>query len=217
MNKLDVSPPTLTVSPASFSDPQPVRRLIVLVPESEVDSALTARKVWELANALESRVQFIGLSKDAEHEPAVRRQIVTLSAIVESDKISVESKIEIGNDWLNAVKSEWHEGDVIVCYAEQRSGLTRRPLSQILESNLNATVYVLGGFHQEVRVRSSWIFNTFAWAGSIGIILGFLWLQSKLGQVSTDWAYSTLLYISLFVEAGSIWAWNNLFEKYIGK
>ena len=217
MNKLDVSPPTLTISPASFSDPQPVRRLIVLVPESEVDSALTARKVWELANALESRVQFIGLSKDAEHEPAVRRQIVTLSAIVESDKISVESKIEIGNDWLNAVKSEWHEGDVIVCYAEQRSGLTRRPLSQILESNLNATVYVLGGFHQEVQVRSSWIFNTFAWAGSIGIILGFLWLQSKLGQFSTDWAYSTLLYISLFAEAGSIWAWNNLFEKYIGK
>ena len=217
MNKLDVSPPTMTVSPASFSDLQPVRRLIVLVPESEVDSALTARKIWELANALESRVQFLGLSKDAEHEPTVHRQLVALSAMVESDKISVESKIEIGNDWLNAVKSEWHEGDVIVCYAEQRSGLTRRPLSQILESNLNATVYVLGGFHQEVQVRSSWIFNTFAWAGSIGIILGFLWLQSKLGQFSTDWAYSTLLYISLFAEAGSIWAWNNLFEKYIEK
>lgn len=217
MNKLDVSPPTFTVFPASFSELQPVRRLIVIVPESEVDSALAVRKIWELANALESRVQFLGLSKDAEHEPTVRRQLVALSAMVESDKISVESKIEIGNDWLNAVKSEWHEGDVIVCYAEQRSGLTRRPLSQILESNLNATVYVLGGFHQEVHMRSSWIFNTFAWAGSIGIILGFLWLQSKLGQFSTDWAYSTLLYISLFAEAGSIWAWNNLFEKYIGK
>ena len=189
----------------------------MLVPESEVDSALTARKIWELANALESRVQFLGLSKDAEHEPSVRRQVVTLSAIVGDENIPVESKIEIGNDWLNAVKSEWHEGDVIVCYAEQRSGLTRRPLSQILESNLNATVYVLGGFHQEVHMRSSWIFNTLAWAGSIGIILGFFWLQSKLGQFSTDWAYSTLLYISLFAEAGSIWAWNSLFEKYIGK
>ena len=209
MNKLDVSPPTLTVSPASFSDLQPVRRLIVLVPESEVDSALTARKIWELANALESRVQFIGLSKDAEHEPSVRRQIVTLSAMVGDEKIPVESKIEIGNDWLSVVKS--------VFYAEQRSGLTRKPLSQILESKLNATVYVLGGFHQEVHVRSSWIFNTLAWAGSIAIILGFFWLQSKLGQFSTDWAYSTLLYISLFAEAGSIWAWNNLFEKYIGK
>ena len=217
MNKLDVSPPTLAVSPASFSDLQPVRRLIVLVPESEVDSALAVRKIWELANALESRVQFLGLSKDAEHEPSVRRQVVTLSAMVGDENIPVESKIEIGNDWLNAVKSEWHEGDVIVCYAEHRSGLTRRPLSQILESNLNATVYVLGGFHQEVHMRASWIFNTLAWAGSIAIILGFFWLQSKLGQFSTDWAYSTLLYISLIAEAGSIWAWNSLFEKHIGK
>ena len=217
MNKLDVSPPTFTVFPASFSDLQPVRRLIVLVPESEVDSALAARKIWELANALESRVEFLGLSKDAEHEPSVRRQVVTLSAMVGDENIPVESKIEIGNDWLNAVKSEWHEGDVIVCYAEHRSGLTRRPLSQILESNLNATVYVLGGFHQEVHMRASWIFNTLAWAGSIAIILGFFWLQSKLGQFSTDWAYSTLLYISLIAEAGSIWAWNSLFEKHIGK
>ena len=217
MNKLDVSPPTFTVFPASFSNLQPVRRLIVLVPESEVDSALAVRKIWELANALESRVQFLGLSKDAEHEPSVRRQVVTLSAMVGDENIPVESKIEIGNDWLNAVKSEWHEGDVIVCYAEHRSGLTRRPLSQILESNLNATVYVLGGFHQEVHMRASWIFNTLAWAGSIAIILGFFWLQSKLGQFSTDWAYSTLLYISLIAEAGSIWAWNSLFEKHIGK
>ncbi len=217
MNKLDVSSPTLTVSPASFSDLQPVRRLIVLVPESEVDSALAARNIWELANTLESRVQFLGLSKDAEHEPSVRRQVVTLSAMVEDENISIESKIEIGSDWLSVVKSEWHEGDVIVCYAEQRAGLPRRPLSQILESNLNATVYVLGGFHQEVQMRSSWIFNAMAWTGSIGIIIGFFLLQSKLIQLSTDWAYSTLLYISLFAEVGSIWAWNNLFEKYIGK
>ena len=217
MNKLDVSPPTFTVFPASFSNLQPVRRLIVLVPESEVDSALAVRKIWELANALESRVQFLGLSKDAEHEPSVRRQVVALSAMVGDEHIPVESKIEIGNDWLNAVKSEWHEGDVIVCYAEHRSGLTRRPLSQILESNLNATVYVLGGFHQEVYMRASWLINALAWAGSIAIILGFFWLQSKLGQFSTDWAYSTLLYISLIAEAGSIWAWNSLFEKHIGK
>jgi hypothetical protein len=106
---------------------------------------------------------------------------------------------------------------MIVCFTEQRSGLTRRPLSQILESNLNATVYVLGGFHQEVHMRASWMFNAMAWAGSIGIILGFFWLQSKLAQFSTDWAYTALLYISLFVEAGSIWAWNNLFERDTGK
>ena len=217
MNKLDVSPPSFTVSPASFPRLEPAHRLIVLVPESDMDTTLTARKIWELANTLECSIQFLGLSKDTAHEPGLRRQLVTLSAMVGYEHISVESKIEIGNDWLSVVKSNWHEGDMIVCFAGQSSGLARRPLSQMLESNLNATVYVLGGFHQEVHARSSWMFNALAWAGSIGIILGFFWLQSKLGQFSTDWAYSTLLYISLFAEAGSIWAWNSLFEKYIGK
>lgn len=218
MNRFDVNPPTLTVFPSSFSNPCPARRLIVLVPESKVDTAFTARKIWELANALERRVQLLGLSKDAAHEPGVRRQLVNLSAMVGSDNIFVDSKIELGNDWLSVVNSEWREGDVIVCFAEQRSGIARRPLSQILESNLNATVYILAGLHQqEERLRSNWMFNVMSWAGSIGIILGFFWLQSKLTQVSTDWAYSALLYISLFAEVGLIWAWNNLFENYIGK
>ncbi|MBK8822210.1 MAG: hypothetical protein IPN58_06260 [Anaerolineales bacterium] len=219
MSKLDINFSDLEVSPASFPDLQPARRLIVLVPDSEVDTTLLARKIWELANALESRVQFLGLSRDAAHEPRLRRQIINLSAMVgDGNHISVESKIEFGTNWLNAVKSEWREGDVIVCFTEQRAGFTRRPLSQILESNLNATIYLLTGFHQqEDRLRSSWIFNGIAWAGSILIIFSFSWLQIKLTQSPQDWEYRALLYISLIIETGSIWMWNNLFEKYTGK
>ena len=218
MNKLDVSPHALEFSPASFSRPQPARRLIVLVPEAEVDTALTARKIWELANALECRVQFLGLSKDAAHEPGLRRQLVTLSAMVGGGGILVESKIELGNNWLSVVKPDFHEGDVIVCFAEQHPGFARKPLNQILESNLNATIYMLTDFRQpEDHLRSSWVLNAMAWAGSIGIILGFLWLQSKLTQFPADWAHTALLYISLFAEAGSIWAWNSLFDKHTGK
>ncbi len=219
MNKLDVNFSELEVSPASFSNRQPARRLIVLVPDSEVDTTLMARKIWGLANVLESRVQFLGLSKDATHEPGLRRQIINLSAMVgDGNHISVESKIEIGTNWLNAVKSEWREGDMIVCFAEQRAGIGRRPLSQILESNVNATIYLLNGFQQEEnRPYSNWIFNTMAWAGSIVIIFGFSWLQIKLMQSPQDWAYRALLYISLIVETGSIWMWNNLFDKHTEK
>jgi len=212
MNKLDVSPPSLTVPPASFPRLEPARRLIVLVPESDMDATFAARKIWELANALESSIQFLGLSKDAEHEPGVRRQMVTLSAMVGYENISVESKIEIGNDWLSVVKSYWHEGDMIVCFKGQNSGLARRPLSQMLESNLKATVYVLSDVEQqENHVLSSWMSTAVAWIGSIGIILGFFWLQSLLMKPPTDWAHSALLYISLFAEAGLIWIWNSLY------
>jgi hypothetical protein len=212
MNKIEVNSPALTVFPASFSTLQPARRLIVLVPESEADTALTARKIWELANTLECGIQFLGLSKDAEHEPGVRRQLVTLSAMVGYDNISVESKIEIGNDWLSVVKSNWHEGDVIVCFTGQNSGLARRPLNQILESNLKATVYVLTDLEENnARVRPSWVSTAIAWSGSIGIILGFFWLQSRLVHPPADWMHTALLYVSIFAEAGLVWIWNSLF------
>lgn len=211
MKKLDERPPAFDLFPASNPDLRPARRLIVLAPESEEDPAFAARKIRELANTLESRVQFLGLSKDAAHEPALRRQLVTLSAMVGGGNISVESKIENGRHWLDAVQSEWREGDVIVCLTEQRSGLARRPLSQILESKLNATVYVLTDIREwKERPRSGWMPNALAWAGSLGIILFFLWLQIKLSQPPMEWASSVLFYISLFAEAGSIWAWNSL-------
>ena len=94
MDKIEVNSPALTVFPASFSTLQPARRLIVLVPESEADTALAARKIWELANALECSIQFLGLSKDAAHEPGIRRQLINLSAMVEDKNISVSQKLK---------------------------------------------------------------------------------------------------------------------------
>lgn len=212
MKKLDERPPAIELTPASLPDPQPARRLIVLVPQAGVDSALTARKIWELANALDGRVQFLGLSSDAAHEPGLRRQLVTLSAIVAGGNILVDTKIEIGNSWLNAVKSEWREGDVIICFEEHRLGIIRRTLSQVLESKLKATVYVITGMPQtDEQPRRNWAVNTIAWAGSILIILAFFGLQIKLTQFPGQWTQTALLYISLFTEGASIWAWNNLF------
>lgn len=213
MNKLDASPLTLTVPSASLPHLQPAHRLIVLVPESETNTIIAARKVWELANALECRVQFIGLSSDAALEPALRRQLVNLCAMVEDENIPVDSKIETGNNWLSVVKSYWQKGDVVICFAEQRSTLAHRSLSQILESNLDIPVYVITGMYQEeVSLWSKWKIDAIGWAGSIGIILGFLWLQIKLTQVPTDSTHTFLLYLSLFTEAGAIWIWNSLFK-----
>lgn len=219
MKRLDVSPPTFVISPASIPDLEPASRLIVLVPESDLDTALAAQKICEMANAHENRVQLLGLSRDAAHEPGIRRQLVILSAMLKDPAIFVESKIEYGRDWLNAVRFHWHRGDVIVCFAEQPSGYTGKALSQMLESNLNATVYVIAGVggQQKESLRSAWLFNTMAWIGSIALILGFFWVQAQITQAPQNGQSTFLLYLSLFAEAGSLWVWNNLFDQRIGK
>ncbi|MBI2332865.1 MAG: hypothetical protein HYU84_12025 [Chloroflexi bacterium] len=213
MKKLDLLPPVFVVSPASNSDLQSASRLIVLVPNFEADSAIVARKIQDVAKALESRVQLIGLSKDALHEPGVRRRLVTLSAMVEDSTIFVESKVEFGNSWLNAVLPHWHPGDVIVCFAEQHAGTGNKPLHQLLQSSLNATVYVLAGVPvQQDSVRPGWFSTAMAWTGSISLIIGFFWLQTKLIQPPQSGIQTLLLYGSLAAEAGAIWLWNNLFN-----
>lgn len=212
MTKLDSHPPTLTYPIASHSDPLPDHRLIVLIPDAESDYTPVVHRIWELAKAFGGRVQFLGLCNDAAQEPSLRRQLVTLSALVGDKTVAAESKIEFGSNWLNAVKSNWREGDVLVCFTEQRAGTRHRPLSQLLKSNFAATVYVLDNFSQPDRALSNWKSATMAWAGSIGIILGFFWLQIKVNQISSNWVGIAMLIISIPIEILLIWIWNSLFE-----
>ncbi|HNO31514.1 MAG TPA: hypothetical protein PKI78_06980 [Anaerolineales bacterium] len=213
MNNIQMNFPTSETNSASLSDLQTAPRLIVLVPEFETDAAIVARKIREVAKNLETRVQLIGLSKDAAHEPGVRRRLVTLSALVEDHALFVEARVEIGSSWLNAISPHWRPGDVLVCFSEQHADAGFQPMHQILKSNLNAPVYVLSGIQLQIdSTRPAWLNSILAWGGSIGLIVAFFWLQSKLMQPAQSGLATVLLYGSLIAEAGSIWFWNDLFK-----
>jgi len=129
---------------------------------------------------------------------------------VGGSSVSVESKIEFGSNWLGFVKSNLSKGDVVACFAEHRTGFMNRPLNQILESNLDATIYVLPEVQLE-NSRSNWISSVVGWVGSIAIIALFFWGQTRLTQMPQDWAHTSLLYLSVFIEVGLMWLWNSLF------
>jgi hypothetical protein len=211
MNKLDINSSVFTISPPSYSEPESGRQLLVLVPEAEADIAGMAGRIWELASALGCRVHFLGLCRDETHEPSLRRQMIALTTMVGDGRLSVEWRIGYGGDWLEIVKSNWREGDVITCFAEQQVGFSKRPLSQILEAKLGAVVYVLSGFHQPERSRPDWLLSAAMWVGAICIIAVFLWLQVRLVQLPHDWAHTVLLYVSILVEFSVVVFWNSLF------
>jgi hypothetical protein len=186
-------------------------RLIVLVPSDTNYSALT-RRIWQLAIATGKHILFISLCQDAAEEPSVRRQLVTMSALVGDSKITTEAKVEIGTNWVDLAKAHYQAGDVIVCFAEQRAGLFRRPLSQILESNLRTSVYILSGLYPQSTSRSNWPSQIIVWMGSFGILAGFFWLQVRISQLPKDPAQTALLILSAAVEIWLIWVWNSLFS-----
>ena len=210
MNKPYSIPSCLTLSHTSLPGHEPARRLIVLVPDMESDYIPAIRRIWELANAQHARIQFLGLCKDAAKEPSLHRQLVTMLALM-GDEVSTEAKVEIGMSWVDAVKRNSQTGDMIVCFEEQRAGLLHRPLSQILESNLNFPVYILSGLYPQ-KSKSNWLSEVIVWSGFIGIIICFCILQVKIVQLPKDWFQNVLFVLSLIPEFWLILVWNNLFS-----
>jgi hypothetical protein len=221
MNRIDTKPQTTSfgMASASLSDastppnkrPVSAGRLIVLVP-SDLDYSSLTRRVWGLAIATGKHILFLSLCQDAAEEPSLRRQLVTMSALVGDSRVSTEAKVEIGANWVHVVKTNYQAGDIIVCFAEQRAGLFHKPLSQILESTLGVTIYILSGVYAQSAARASWLSQIIVWMGSFGILAGFFWLQARISQLPKDPAQTALLILSAAVEIWLIWVWNSLFS-----
>ena len=207
MIKLDLSPSPFTH--ATEAETLSTQRLLVLVP-SDTDYSAATRGIWELANATGMHVRLLSLCKDAAEEQSLHRKLIGMESLLQDGKVCVESKMMIGTNWVVAVKNMYEEGDVIVCFAEQRTGLWQRPLSQILESNIKATLYVLSNPSSQ-RNRSNEHSSAISWLGFIGIILGFGLLQTKVLQLPESSLQSILLILSILPEFWLIWIWNSLF------
>ena len=167
--------------------------------------------MWELANTTGAHVKLLGLFNDETQEPSLRRRLVTMCAIVNYGSVSAETEVAFGKDWVDAVKSRWQAGDIVVCFAEQRAGLLQRPLSQILQSDLDIPLYILSGLYPQNDSSSSWLARAAAWIGSIAIIAGFFVLQTRISLL-TDWSQTILMLLSTAVEVWAIWIWNSLLE-----
>ncbi len=212
MTKLDSQPISVPFTPASHLDPKAGRRLIVLMPHLENDPAAAMRRIWELAHSINAHVLFLSLCSDAALESSLRRQLATMSAMVRDDKVSAEGMVMFGKDWLEIVRSQQRAGDIVVCFEEQHVGPLNKPLSQILQSNLDATLYIFSGIDPRKDSGSGWLVQTAAWFGSIGIIIGFSLLQVQTENLVENWAHNTLLMLSILVECGALWLWNSLFN-----
>jgi uncharacterized membrane protein YeaQ/YmgE (transglycosylase-associated protein family) len=221
MNKLNLYLPSENADIAS--DPLPahhvpvsasvesVRRLLVLVP-ADSDYAAMTHRVWKLANATGMHVQFLSLCEDAAQEPSLRRALIATSTLIQDGRVCAEVNVEIGMNWVEAVKRNCQPGDMVVCFAEQRVGLLQRPLSQVLESDLHRPVYILAGLDPQTHSRSNWLSLVTVWLGAIGIIVGSAVLQIRITSLPQDWAQTTLLILSVVGEVWLIWAWNSLFS-----
>jgi hypothetical protein len=212
MNKLNTKhrTPSFAIAIDSQPDPKLTRRFLVLIPANS-DFTPATRRISDLANTCGADVLFLGLCNDEAQELKLRREWVTLSALLQDARVSAEARIEMGMNWVDFIKSNYRAGDMIVCLAEQRAGLFHRPLSQILESNMDVPTYILSGLYGESHSRSNWLAEVIVWTGSIGIVAGFFLLQIQITALLQDGPQTALLILSVIAEAWLIKVWNSLF------
>jgi hypothetical protein len=197
----DTKHPSMIVHTASHSDLETGRRFIVPIPSPDADLNAVARRIWELANATGSCVQFLGLCNDAMRESALRRALATISAMVNYGNVSSDFEIVYGDSWVKAIRSRAQAGDTVVCWHKQEAGLT--------QVELDTPVYFITGIYPENTPRSNWPIQVAAWLGSIAIIIGFFFLQVQIDRAAKEWV-AVLQLLSLAGEFGLLWSWNNL-------
>ena len=210
MTKLIQKQQSITFSIASEPDVEPALRLVVLIPCLEADFSAVTRRVWEIANSTGAHVKFLGLSNDTVQESTLRRNLTSMSAMTNYGRVYAEAEIISGKDWVEAVKSRRQAGDTVVCFAEQRAGLLQKPLSQILQSDLDVPLHILYGFFSKSDSHSTWSTRVTAWIGFVVILFGFVMLQVRIFQLAKEWT-GALMLLSIAVEYWLMWLWNNLF------
>ena len=217
MNKLSIRPPSETHPskdlkldiPYQRLDPKGFRQLIVLIPAG-ADCASVTRRICKLASETNSCVQLFGLYRDEEEELALRRELVMTSALIRDAKVYVEITVKHGSDWVRAIRDIYQTGDLIVCLTDQSTGLRRKPLSQILESNFKTTIYILSESPMQ-KQKSGLLTQVIAWAGLIAIIGGFFVLQVDITRMPQDGFQTLLLILLLVPEIWLVQLWNSLF------
>jgi hypothetical protein len=220
MNNISINNQSLILSSASKPEPfvhtgqviESTHNLIVLVSSLEADLSAMARRVWQLASASSAHIIFLALYSNSVQQPGLRRELVSMAAMVSDGAVSAEVAVLEGTDWVGAVRSLSKAGDVVVCLGEQRVGASRKSLSQVLQSQLDLPLYILSGFYPQKAVRPNWISQAAAWGGSIAILAGFFLLQVRIDDLTQNWSQSVFFFMSVLLEIAIIWVWNNLFE-----
>jgi hypothetical protein len=217
MNKLSIRPsspsnPSKALKldiPCQQLDQEGYRQIIVLVP-ANTDCASVTRRICKLAVDTNACVQLLGLYRDQEEELALRRELAMASALIRDARVYVEITVERGIDWVQPLSSLYHTGDMIVCLNDPSMGIRRKPLSQILESNFNTTIYILSETPVQ-KQKSKLLSQIIAWSGLIGIVGGFFILQVDVTRMPRDGFQTLLLILLLVPEIWLVQFWNSLF------
>ena len=183
------------------------QRLLVLVPDLDIDEADLAQRVWSLAEPRGLPVLYLGLATQPHRELPARRRLATLAAITRDQRIRVDTLCQLIPGWGPAIAAAARPGDLIVCPPEYAtvppwdSPRSVRPLQ--------ATLHVLPGLRvipQPSRRRR--LRQLAFWTVALVILATFFWLQVQIERSTEGFAHAALLSLTVLAEGGMLVFWH---------
>jgi hypothetical protein len=188
------------------------KRLIVVIPNGELDENKLALHVGKLALLHRANILFLGIIGDPEGYYLLRRRLATLAALVGNKYIKASKEIALEPDWLKSIKQYWKEDDLVVCLASHYiRGFPHRKqsLGDIIDTHLHIPVLSITDipFTPATSRRIS-PKALLAWCLSIGIIGLFAALQYQVQQQMNRGTATMILCLSVVMELFLIWKAN---------
>jgi hypothetical protein len=205
-----------SIPAAAFSEGMPApsfSRLIVLVPDRDVDEVAFAHKVWSILGRQPSMVLLVSLVSNGSYGPGAQRRLITLAAVAQEAFYQIETRVVFGSSWISGLKAIVQPGDLIVCHDAQQSRSFLREevaLADRIVSELDRPVYVLSGLYSEtVHPQPSRLLRQMVlWGVLIGIISIFFIFEADIQNLTSGTIKSALFILVFGVELLFIWLWN---------
>jgi len=205
-------------APLHVSDEIPllkIKRLVVLVPDQDLDDVTLSREVWSLASQGSHQILYMTVIQDPDRESRARRRLITLAAITRDAQTRVEAQVCFESSYIKAVKNARQEGDMLVCMAGNKvsNGLAFRlgkrvPLEIALVDSLRMPVILLTGIYQEQEEKSNdWLRTALYWSVTLAILALFTWFEMAITQAASNWVGQLLLILTILIEAWAVVVW----------
>jgi hypothetical protein len=189
-------------------------RLLVLVPDLDVDEVALAQCVWSLAEPRSLAVLYLGISSDPFRESPVRRRLATLAAITRDNRIQVDTRYLPTHDWPEAIQVTCRPGDLIVSPPERTLSFQSNGYRSGRQTHLavaGTPVHVLPDPLFDTRPdRGRRLKRSFFWPVSLAILAGFFWLQVQIDQATNGSIQIILLSLSVLAEGGLLMLWHTV-------
>ncbi len=200
--------------PLHVSDEIPLlktRRLVVLVPDRDLDDVTLSREAWSLASQGSHEILYLTVIQDPERESRARRRLITLAAITRDAQTRVEAQVCFEPSYIKAVKNACQDGDMLVCLAGHKvsNGFRKRlPLEIALVDSLHMPVILLTGIYQEPEEKTrDGLRAALYWSVTLAILALFTWFEMAITQAASNWVGQLLLIVMILLEALTVVVW----------